>query len=146
LTEQRILGLDPGRRRIGVALSDPTGTIASPLTVIDATDPSRWDVLRELVAEYGVELIVVGLPVSLSGRDEAAAREARAFGAAVAEETGRRVELADERFTTSIAEDALIEGGVRRERRRQTVDKVAAAIMLQGYLDARRNDLDGEET
>ncbi len=98
--------------------------------------------LRALVEENGVERIVVGLPVQLSGEEGKAATAARAFAAEVAEATGKPVELQDERFTTVTAEEALLEGGVRREERRQTRDKVAAAVMLQGYLDRRSHGHD----
>ena len=95
-------------------------------------------VLRSLVDEYGVELVVVGLPVHLSGEEGTAAEAARAFADSVAAATGLPVELQDERFTTVTAEEALLEGGVRRRERREIRDKVAAAVMLQGYLDGSR--------
>jgi putative Holliday junction resolvase len=135
-----VLGLDPGERRIGVALSDPTGIIASPLTVIDrrTEDPAKR--LRALCAEYDVGTIVVGLPVSLSGAEGAAAEKARRFGEEVHVITGRKVVFADERFTSVQAERLLLEEGMRRSRRRTTTDKVAAALMLQGYLDRVRRE------
>lgn len=140
----RILGLDPGERRIGVALSDPTGTIASPHSVIDRRSADPANVVRELCEEYAVNLIVVGLPTGLSGSEGPSAKAARAFGARVSEAAGLPVEYQDERFTTVTAEAALLEGGVRRERRREVRDKVAAAVILQTYLD--RKDLNGDGT
>ena len=134
----RILGLDHGERRIGVAVSDSTGTIATPHSVIDRRHADVASVLRSLVDEYGVELVVVGLPVHLSGEEGSAAKAARAFADSVAAATGLPVELQDERFTTVTAEEALLEGGVRRRERREIRDKVAAAVMLQGYLDGSR--------
>lgn len=136
----RILGLDPGERRIGVALSDPLGMIAQPHCVIDSR---RQDVAVELlriVAEQDVIRIVIGLPISLDGKEHAAARRARSFGEKVKEITGLEPIFTDERFTTSVAEEALIEGGVRRAQRREARDKVAAAIMLQRYLDESGKD------
>jgi putative Holliday junction resolvase len=138
----RILGLDPGERRIGVALSDPTGTIASPHSVIDrrAVDPAA--AVRALCIENDVERIVVGLPTSLSGGEGPAAAAARAFATLVAEATGLPMEYQDERFTTVTAETALLEGGVSRAKRRDVRDKVAAAVILQTYLD--RKDMSGD--
>jgi putative Holliday junction resolvase len=138
----RVLGLDHGVRRIGVAVSDATGTIATPLSVIDRRGEDVAEALRSIVDEYEAELIVVGLPVHLSGEEGASAQAARAFAETVAEATGLPVALQDERFTTVTAEDALLEGGVRRETRREVRDKVAAAVMLQGFLDSRRSDDD----
>ncbi|MEA2022906.1 MAG: Holliday junction resolvase RuvX [Actinomycetota bacterium] len=140
----RILGLDPGERRIGVALSDPTGTIASPHSVIDRRSVKLADAVRALCEEHGVERIVVGLPTGLSGVEGPSAKAARTVGTAVAEATGLPVEYQDERFTTVTAEAALVEGGVRRAKRRDVRDKVAAAVILQSYLD--RKDLPGDRT
>jgi putative Holliday junction resolvase len=138
----RVLGLDHGERRIGVAVSDATGTIATPHSVIDRRGGDVSETLRSVIAEYDVELVVVGLPLQLSGEEGTSARSARAFADTVAEATGLPVALQDERFTTVTAEDALIEGGVRRRERREVRDKVAAAVMLQGYLDSRRREDD----
>ncbi len=131
----RILGLDPGERRIGVALSDPLGIIAQPHCVIDSRRQDVAVELRRIVTEEDVTTIVIGLPISLDGKEHGAAERARAFGAQVKEITGLAPVFTDERFTTAGAEDAMIEGGVRRAQRRQKRDKVAAAIMLQRYLD-----------
>ena len=135
MSTARLLGLDPGERRIGVALSDPLGIIAQPFTVIDQRTEDLTKRLRELCTEYDVGTIVVGLPVSLSGDEGTAAAKARRFGAKVKTITGCDVVFADERFTTVQAERALVDDGMRRDRRRETKDKVAAALMLQGYLD-----------
>ena len=131
----RILGLDPGERRIGVALSDPLGMIASPHSVIDQREQDVATELRRLVDEEEVTRIVIGLPVSLDGREHLSAKRARQFGAVVAKATGMEPVFADERFTSRVAERALIEGNMSRAERRTTRDKVAAAVMLQGYLD-----------
>ena len=137
MTTGRILGLDPGERRIGVALSDPTGIIAQPHDVIDrkVTDPVK--AVQELVREHEVVTVVIGLPVSLSGGEGPAAQAAREFGATMESALDVEVCYQDERFTTVTAEEALIEAGVRREKRRDVRDKVAAAVMLQAYLDSR---------
>jgi putative Holliday junction resolvase len=135
----RVLGLDPGERRIGVALSDPAGIIAQPLTVLVRQKGVATEIAT-IAADNEVTTIVVGLPISLDGTEGPAAGRARALGAEVEKETGCEIAYFDERFTTAQAEQALLGGGVRRRARREVRDKVAAAIMLQGYLDGRRRD------
>lgn len=132
----RILGLDPGSRRIGVALSDPIGIIAQPHEVIDRREGDAVAAIQHLCEEYEVETVVIGLPRTLAGDEGASAALARELGSQVGEATGCVIEFFDERFTTVQAESALLEGGMRRRKRRETVDKVAAAMMLQGYLDS----------
>lgn len=135
----RILAIDHGSVRLGLALSDPSGTIAQPLTVLRRR--SEAEDLRELVrlvAEHEVEQIVVGLPRTLAGQLEAAARGAQEFGERVGRATGRPVAYWDERLTTVAAERYLIDQGKRRRERRQEVDRMAATLMLQGYLDYQR--------
>ena len=136
----RYLGIDPGERRIGIALSDALGIIAQPHVVLDRRRGSVLDEIRAICAEHAVETIVIGLPTSLSGAEGSAAERARAFGDEVAGATGCKVVFCDERFTTVQAESALLEGGMKRRQRRETVDKVAAAVMLQGYLDGQASD------
>ncbi|MDJ0791585.1 MAG: Holliday junction resolvase RuvX [Acidimicrobiia bacterium] len=135
----RILGIDPGTVRIGIAISDPTGTIASPHGYVDRRSRDVVSAIREIRTELDVDLVVVGLPINLDGTEGSAARASRALGAQL-EGDGAVVVYHDERFTTVTAEDALIEGGVRRESRKAKRDQVAAAVMLQGYLDARTRD------
>lgn len=129
------MGLDYGTRRIGVALSDALGLTAQPFAVLDANSGDLISEVRSLVEDNEVELIVVGLPVNLSGGDTQSTEGARKLATRVAEATGLPVKLADERFTTKTAEQILIDANVRRRRRRQVIDKVAAAVMLQNYLD-----------
>jgi putative Holliday junction resolvase len=132
--------VDLGSRRIGLALSDPTGTVASPLEVLNRSgDVGRdHDAIVAAAREAGAQTIVVGLPLSLSGAEGPAAKAARAevdelsAGAVLA---GIDVLLHDERLTTVTAERALKEARMRREARRRVVDKVAAAVMLQSWLD-----------
>ena len=142
----RVMGVDVGTKRIGVALSDPTGKIASPLTVIEVAEDEAENVRRvaELARQHGAELIVVGLPRTLRGTEEQAAQAASEFASRLAEASGLRVVLWDERLTTAQAERAMLEAGMRRERRRQQVDKVAAAVILQSYLDAHHGQIDPE--
>jgi len=137
LTLARFLGIDPGERRIGVALSDTIGMIAQPHDVLDRRSVDAVAAIKDLCVEYEVGTVVVGLPRSLSGEEGPAAVKARELGAAIEAATGCDIEYCDERFTTVQAESALVEGGMRRRKRRETVDKVAAAVMLQGFLDGR---------
>ncbi|MDJ0954952.1 MAG: Holliday junction resolvase RuvX [Acidimicrobiia bacterium] len=132
-----MLGLDPGERRIGVALSDTIGIIAQPHVVLDRRQVDAVAEIAQLCAEYEVETVVIGLPKSLSGEEGPSAAMARELGAAIGEATGCEITFFDERFTTVQAESALLEGGMRRRQRRETVDKVAAAMMLQGFLDSQ---------
>lgn len=136
----RIVGLDPGERRIGVALSDPLGIIASPLTVLDRRAGDILEALRAILTANDVSVVVIGLPVGLDGEEGEAAERARTLGRQVEEECKVDVRFFDERFTSVIAEAALLEADTPRRERRATRDKVAAAIMLQGYLDAHRTE------
>jgi putative Holliday junction resolvase len=136
----RVLGLDVGTRRLGVAVSDPTGTVASPLATIPRRAPAEdARALAALAAEQEATTVVVGLPVTLAGREGPAARTVRAYLAELAPLLpGLALELADERLSTVAAERALVGGGVRRRARREVVDQVAASVFLQTWLDARR--------
>ncbi len=129
----RVMALDYGTRRVGVAMSDPLRIVASPLCVLDATTAVAE--IARLVTEYRPDLIVVGIPVGRGGATGESADGARSLGAAVAEATGLGVEYVDERHTSQRAEKALIEGKVKRRDRRQSLDKVAAALILQHYLE-----------
>ncbi|MDI6713002.1 MAG: Holliday junction resolvase RuvX [Anaerosomatales bacterium] len=135
----RVLGLDIGSVRIGVAISDPSGTVASPLAVLDARalrdDPAA---LREIVEENGVELLVVGLPVTMAGGEGPQARAVRETAEHLGRALGLPVAFVDERLSTTEAAAAMRAGGVRSRKQRGQVDKVAAALVLQAYLDAPR--------
>ena len=140
----RVLAIDPGTVRLGLALSDPSGTIAQPLSVLKRrTEAEDLKTLAELIKKYQVEQIVVGLPRTMDGRLDAAAQDAQAFGGRVGEASGRPVAYWDERLTTVAAERYLIEQGKRRGRRRQEVDRMAATLLLQGYLDYQRRGAPG---
>ncbi|HEV2012903.1 MAG TPA: Holliday junction resolvase RuvX [Candidatus Dormibacteraeota bacterium] len=134
----RILAIDPGTVRLGLALSDPSGTIAQPLSVlVRRSEAEDLTALAELTERHEVGLIVIGLPRLMDGRLDAAALQAQAFGAQVARATGRPIAYWDERLTTVAAERYLIEQGKRRNKRRQEIDRMAATLLLQGYLDYR---------
>lgn len=132
------LGIDVGSVRVGMAGSDPTGTIASPLTVVPRNPAARlWTRIDALVRERLPERIVVGLPRRLDGTEGDVAADARVFAAEVGRRTGLPVELWDERFTTAAAERSMIAAGTRRADRRATIDAVAASLLLQSWLDNR---------
>jgi putative holliday junction resolvase len=134
-----VLAVDPGSRRVGLALSDPTGMIAQPLATVDAaprdTLPARLAVVAQ---EQGAGRIVVGLPRRLDGSYGPEAKSARQLAGEIREASGMPVDLVDERLTTALAERSMIAGGVRRARRRATIDQVAATLLLQSYLDRKR--------
>lgn len=136
--DMRILGVDWGERRIGLAVSDETQTIATPHSVARcSSDADRVACIEKQVREQAASMVVLGMPLSLSGEDGPMGRAVRRFSEVLAAKLDVPVVLWDERLTTGRAERALIEGGVRRERRKELVDKVAAAVMLQSYLDCR---------
>ncbi len=136
----RVLGVDLGARRIGLAVSDPTGTIASPYAVLQRSGDAATDHRRmaEIAAEVGAERVVVGLPLALSGHVTRAAEEAMAEVQAMARVLPLPVEAHDERLTTVSAERSMRSLGSKGPDRRRAVDKVAAAVMLQSWLDGRR--------
>ena len=133
----RILGLDIGSKRIGVAISDEMGFIASPVGMVLRGEASGREISQH-AARLGAILLLVGLPVGLSGREGPQAKEVRDYVDSIAADIGLPVEYWDERLSTSIAEKSLIATGSRRDKRKQQVDTVAAAVILQGYLDSQR--------
>ena len=134
----RALGLDLGSKRVGVAIGDRTGTIASPLQVIQRSGSNRRDheVIAKLVIEEEAEIVVVGLPLNMNGSSGPAAQAAIDEAAALATVVGVPVVTFDERRTTVTADQAMIEANMRAQARRRIVDKIAAAVMLQNWLDA----------
>jgi len=130
------MGLDYGERRVGVAVSDGLGVTAQPHSVVDLAASDLATELGRIVGEYEIKGIVVGLPVSLDGSEGEVAKRAREFAAKVGEITGLAVEMYNEQFSSAVAERVLLESGARRSARRAVKDKMAAAVMLQGYLDA----------
>jgi putative Holliday junction resolvase len=134
----RVLALDPGTVRIGVALSDPLGITAQPHTSLDATAADVVDQIVALIDEAGAERVIVGLPVSLDGSEGVAAETARAFAARISDAIDVPVEMVDERFSSVTAERVMLEAGARRADRRRSRDRVAAAVFLQSYLDGIR--------
>ena len=136
----RVVGLDLGSRRIGVAVSDSGGALATPYSVIprsgdESTDRAR---IAEVVREVGAEAVVVGLPLSLDGSAGPAATAAEAEADALRQALDGPVQCHDERLSTVSAERSLAASGVRGTARRRVVDQVAAAVLLQSWLDSRR--------
>jgi putative Holliday junction resolvase len=133
----RLLGVDHGRARVGLAISDPDRKIAFPLATHERRGTEKdAEYFRALVVEEGVVGLVVGLPVHLDGREGTAAAEARSFGTWLANLTGLPVVWWDERFSTAEAESALWSAGLTHRQRKARRDRVAAQVFLQAYLDA----------
>jgi len=133
----RLLGIDYGAVRIGLAISDPDRKIASPLATYtrrSRTQDAQY--FRELVAQEEISQLVLGLPIHLSGREGQSSEQARAFGKWLMEATGLPLLFWDERFTTVEAEGHLLSAGLTNKRRKARRDRVAAQILLQSYLDA----------
>ena len=133
------MGLDVGERRIGVAIGDELDMISSPLTMVQRRAGDLAE-LRDLARSKGVDRLIVGMPTGLSGREGPQAALVREFAASLVAVVGPGIQVAfwDERLTTAVAERVLRESGNRRRRRKGDVDAVAAALILQGYLDASR--------
>lgn len=133
----RILALDHGAKRIGVAVSDELKLIAQPLEFVPAEPFDRFlDRLQQLVQDQEVELILVGMPRNMNGSYGAAALKVEEFVDALKMAVPVDIKTWDERLTSAQANRILIEGNVRRNKRKQSVDKMAAAILLQSYLDS----------
>lgn len=133
----RALGLDLGTRRIGVAVSDRSGTLASPLTVVERSSDADGDHRRiaDLVREEEAEVVVVGLPLSMSGRPSQSSRSAELEAQALAATVPVPVVVWDERLTTVSASRSMTAAGVNTKKQRKSIDGAAAAVMLQSWLD-----------
>ncbi|MEO6570933.1 MAG: Holliday junction resolvase RuvX [Ilumatobacteraceae bacterium] len=135
----RALGIDPGSKRIGVAVSDRSGTIASPLVVVQRSRSLQHDLeaLARIACDEEADVIVYGLPLNMDGSQGKAARTAVAEARRLTTLVAMPVEMHDERLTTVSADRSMIAAGLDAIERRKVVDKVAAAIMLQSWLDKR---------
>lgn len=138
----RIMGLDYGSKTVGVAVSDPLGITAQAVETIWRKDENKLRKtcahIEELIREYEVGFIVLGLPKHMNNDIGERAQKALEFGEMIGRRTGLEVAMWDERLTTVEAERILIENKVRRENRKQYIDKIAAVFILQGYLDSKR--------
>jgi putative Holliday junction resolvase len=137
----RILGIDYGERRIGIAISDPSATIAQPLTVLTRRAGKRPPVqaIADLIEQHDAQHVVIGLPLTLAGDESDWTREVRAFGNKLALRSGTGVTFADERMSSVAAERAVRSLGLKRSEREQKerIDAAAAMLILQSYLDSR---------
>lgn len=140
----RVLALDIGEKRIGVAVSDPSRTVATPVTVLDAAAVAKdGRPFARLMSDYDdIDLMVVGLPVSLDGAEGPQAARVRRVAGAIAENLGLPVEFIDERLTSVEASRRMAEAGSDSRRQRGAVDMVAASIMLQAYLESKKGRWD----
>lgn len=138
----RILGLDFGSKTVGVAVSDPTGLIATGLEIIRREKETKlrrtYARIEELCTEYGVEKIVLGLPLNMNGTEGERVIKTKAFAENIERRTGLPIVFVDERLTTVEADELMMDLGIRREERKAHVDRIAAAYILQTYLDSIR--------
>jgi putative Holliday junction resolvase len=135
---KRILGLDPGVKRIGVAISDPSGVVAQSLGFLEKTRGKGWAIeVERLVTQRDVGEVVVGLPVNMDGTEGPSAEGARRLVEVLKNRLKVPVRMWDERLTTVAAQRVFREAGVKMHRAKKRIDGVAAALILQGYLDSR---------
>ncbi|MDR2976099.1 MAG: Holliday junction resolvase RuvX [Streptococcaceae bacterium] len=135
------MGLDVGSKTVGVALSDPLGITAQPVETIKIDEDAGnlgFDRLAELLAQYKPTKFVLGLPKHMNNDEGVRAEASRDYGRKLTEKFGLPVDFQDERLTTMQAEKVLIDGGTRRKDRKKYIDKLAAVLILQNYLDANR--------
>lgn len=139
----RIMGLDFGSKTVGVAISDPLLITAQGIEIIERKEENKLRKtlarLEELIVEYEVEEIVLGLPKNMNDSLGVRAELSMDFKDKLERRTGLPVTMWDERLTTVAADKAMMEAGIRREHRKEHVDRIAACFILQGYLDYRKN-------
>lgn len=139
----RVLALDVGERRIGVAMSDESAVLASPYTTLHATPPAVFfKKLQQIVVTEAVSRIVVGLPISLNGHEGPQAQRIRQFITELTHHVTVPITTCDERYTSAAAERLMVEAGLRPAQRKARIDEVAASIILQDWLDAQRHHTD----
>ena len=139
-TQGRLLGIDFGTRRVGLAVSNPEQTMAGALEIIPRSIPTvESRRLKQIVQEYRIAGLIVGLPVHMSGDEGGSANLAREYGSWVAVETGLPLRFFDERYTSAIAEQILLDANLTRKKRKERLDKLAAQILLQSFLESDRD-------
>lgn len=139
LDQGRVLALDVGSRRIGVAVSDPMGITAQGLPTLQRKNKrADLEALKRLIEEHDAALVVVGYPLHMSGRAGTQAEKAAAFAATLRDRLGCKTQLWDERLTTAEAQRVLRESGIGIEKRAAAIDRLSAVLLLQNYLDSRR--------
>lgn len=136
----RIIGLDYGDKTVGVAISDALLLTAQPVETIKRDRPAKlrktFARIEELIQEYEIEKVVIGLPKKMNNEEGDRCQQTKAFGEQLERRTGLEIIYWDERLTTVAADAILSEGGVRKENRKEFIDKVAASLILKGYLDS----------
>ncbi|MBO5292357.1 MAG: Holliday junction resolvase RuvX [Lachnospiraceae bacterium] len=139
----RIMGLDFGSKTVGVAVSDELLITAQGIEIVRRKQENKLRQtlarIEELIVEYGVEELVLGLPKNMDGSEGERVEKTKEFQEMLERRTGLTVHTWDERLTTVAADKAMMEAGIRREERKEHVDRIAAVFILQGYLDYRRN-------
>ena len=140
----RIMGLDYGKKTVGVAVTDPLFLFAESIETIERSEENKlrktFRRIEELIAEYEVTEIVVGLPVLMSGEIGERARLSEEFAASLARRTGLPVHMMDERLTTVAADEILEESGVEKGQRKKVIDSIAAALILQDYMNMQAQE------
>ncbi|MDO4292694.1 MAG: Holliday junction resolvase RuvX [Eubacteriales bacterium] len=138
----RVMGLDFGSKTVGVAVSDPLLVTAQGIEIVRRKEENKlrhtFQRLEELIAEYGVDRLVIGLPKNMNATEGERVEKTRDFADRLSRRTGLPVIFEDERLTTVAADRTMMEAGVRRENRKEYVDKIAAVLILQSYLDRRQ--------
>jgi len=133
----RALGIDFGLKRVGLAVSDPTGTLVSPYkTIVRTTRDALFDEILDIIVKESIETVVVGLPLSLDGEDTLTTRQARNFAQSLERRTDRPVLLMDERLSSAQAEEELNAADVRGRKRKMALDSQAAVIILRSWLES----------
>ena len=142
----RIIGLDIGERRVGVAVSDAEGKIATPVTVLDSQEALHGRKLLDIIDDYEASMLVLGIPLSLDGTEGPQARRVREVGDGLADRLGVPIVYHDERLTSAEASRLMSEAGVSSRKQRGRLDMVAASLILQGYLDSKGDSTEGSES
>lgn len=139
----RLMGLDVGDRRIGVAVSDPLGLFAQGISTIVRQDGTNKDIeeIKKIINQYQVEKIVIGLPKNMNNTIGPMGEKVMQYAKTVEKKTGKPVVLFDERLTTAAAERMLIQADVSRKKRKGVIDKIAAVYILQSYMENQKNSV-----
>lgn len=139
---QRILGLDIGEKRIGIAVSDGLNITAQGIGVIERKNLKEdFKKINEVVTEYAVIKIIMGLPLNMNGSEGKSAKLAMDFASNLKEKIPIDIEMIDERLTTKQGERILLEADISRKKRKKNIDKIAAQLILQNYLDLQKREL-----
>jgi putative holliday junction resolvase len=136
----RVLGIDYGEKRIGIAASDPDQKVSLPIRIIESSQ-NTIKLLKEIIEEYDISEIVFGLPKDKEGNDSKKATEVRTFGEKLRETTNIPITYWDERYSTKAVKQAMIQTNLKSRKKKKSLDAHAAAFFLQGYLDSKQRSL-----